>query len=87
MANVHDTVAEVSELGSSYRFGEEIADRFFSWTVVNRNVVTLLYFRNKNTYLIFVCLDILLLDTCFFVVSCLPLRLSCYIFLGLSGLA
>ena len=50
MANVHDDVAEATELGSSYRFGKETTDHFIRWAVVTRNVLTLLYVYNEEVY-------------------------------------
>ena len=35
MADVHDDITEGSELGSSYRFCEKVADHLISWTTLN----------------------------------------------------
>ena len=48
MADVHDDVAETSELGSSHMFCEEITNHLISWTVFNCNVLAFLYISNKE---------------------------------------
>ena len=48
MANVHDDVSEVTELSSTFRFGEEVTNHFISWAVVNCNMVTFLHIFNKK---------------------------------------
>ena len=49
IADVHDDAAKASELGSTYRLCEEVANHFISWTVLNCDLLTLLHICNEES--------------------------------------